>query len=758
LSQASQPQQQAPQVGHFSHPSVQLSSALSPEYLMAGGGLLNLGMFGMGGLTDLADGFGGQGGGGGGGRGGHARTGSNNWRINGPAPGAGQVTDLASAQAQLATLHQFRAQSGAPGGTHGRTPSFSGGFNPAMGGQGAYPGQFGYQQGQQQQGGGANQRKALFGSYLPQASLPPLLAAGKLVVGMLRVNKRNRSDAYVATEVLDSDIFISGSKDRNRALEGDLVAVELLDPNDVWSIKKEKEDKKKRKEEQGGIAARKPDKARDDLEVEGAQLKLIDDEEENEAAPPALAGHIVAIVERTPGQLFSGTLGLLRPSSAATKEKQQAERALREGGDGTQGQEQQARPKIVWFRPTDKRVPLIAIPADQAPADFWAEGGQESYNNRLFVACIKRWPITSLHPFGTLVEELGVIGNTEAETQALLKDCLSSATEEFGENALKCLPPLPWSIPEREYETRRDFRSTRVFSIDPPTAKDLDDALSVTPLDGGLIEVGVHIADVSHFVKMGSALDRDARKRATSVYLVQRAVPMLPPTLSEELCSLVPNVERLCYSAVFTMNKDARIIGTWFGRTIIKSCAKLAYSDAQKIIDGDSAVDASKVSGHSAEEVAADIMTLHNLAVKMRARRFEAGALRIDNVKLSFSLDEAGLPTDAVPYQTKEANRLVEEFMLAANVAVSQKIAAGLPDVALLRRHERPLDRRLSGFKARAAQMGFDVDISSSGALFASLQGITDIAKRTALETLATKSMMRAKVSRRAGIYAESDR
>ncbi|KAK0553936.1 Translational repressor, partial [Tilletia horrida] len=542
------------QVGHFSHPSIQLAS-LSPEYLLAAGGLVSLGSLGLGqgGMNEfaLADGFTTMGGGGGG-RGGHNRTGSSSWRINSNSATTGHVVDLAQAQAQLASLHHFRAQAGGAGGHGGghnkNQASFGGSFNPMLG-----PGFGGNLFGNQQGFGGnnaASQRKALFGSYLPQAALPPLLAAGKLVVGMLRINKRNRSDAYVSTEVLDSDIFISGSKDRNRALEGDLVAVELLDPNEVWSIKKEKEDKKKRKEESGVVVARKPDKAKDDLEVEGAQLRLIEDEEENDQTPPALAGHVVAIVERTPGQLFSGTLGLLRPSSAATKEKQQAERALREGGDGTQGQEPQTRPKIVWFRPSDKRVPLIAIPAEQAPSDFWDEGGQESYNNRLFVASIKRWPITSLHPFGTLVEEIGVIGNVEAETQALLKDSLASVTEDFGENVLKCIPPLPWTIPDREYEVRRDFRSeVRVFTIDPETAKDLDDAVSVRELDGGLLEVGVHIADVSYFVKVGNALDRDAKKRGTSVYLVQRAVPMLPPALSEELCSLVPGVDRLAFSA-----------------------------------------------------------------------------------------------------------------------------------------------------------------------------------------------------------------
>lgn len=728
-------------LGHMSHPSVQLSSTLSPEYLMAGGGLLNIASLTTTG-TELADGFsGGRGGG-------HGRTGSQSWRING-APGPAPVADLAQAQAQLASLHQFRSQAGGGGGGgHSKQQSFSGGFPPQMQGQFNPAGGF-VPPGQQHQQQGGQQRKALFGSYLPQASLPPLLAAGKIVVGQIRVDKRNRSDAYVSTEVLDSDIYISGSRDRNRALSGDIVAVELLDPQEVWLSKKAKEDKKKYKEEQGAIT-RKPDKAKDDVEVEGAQLGLITDEEDTEQAPPALAGHVVAIVERTPGQLFCGTIGLLRPSSAATKEKQQAERAAREGtsgagGAGDDGQIQQ-RPKIVWHRPLNKTTPLIAIPADQAPEAFWEPGGQEKYASIMVSVAIKRWPITSLHPFGTLIEEIGVMGNVEAETQAILQDNMPSANEEFSENALKCVPPSPFSIPEREYEVRRDFRQSCVFTIDPSTAKDLDDAVSVTRLDGGLLEIGVHIADVSHFVKLNSALDREARKRCTSVYLVQRAIPMLPPRLSEELCSLVPNVERLCYSAVFTMNKDARIIGTWFGRTIIKSCGKLAYSDAQSVIESGSLPEGVEVqTPHTRSRVAEDITTLHELAKIMRGRRFTEGALKINNVKLNFRLDDDGLPVDASVHHGQEANQLIEEFMLAANTAVSQRIAAGLPDLALLRRHESPIERRLKGFARRAKQMGFDIDISSAGALFASLEKISDKKSRFALESLATKGMLRAK-------------
>lgn len=192
-----------------------------------------------------------------------------------------------------------------------------------------------------------------------------------------------------------------------------------------------------------------------------------------------------------------------------------------------------------------------------------------------------------MHPFGTLVEELGPIGDIEVETSALLKDC-NFPTEDFSDNVLKCLPPVPWtcvtpifvklpnlssllsSVPDREFEVRKDLRGERVFTIDPETAKDLDDALSIKLNEDGTYDVGVHVADVSYFVKPNTALDRDARKRATSVYLVQRTVPMLPPTLSEQLCSLLPGEERLAFSVIFTMTKEAKVLKKWFGRTVVK--------------------------------------------------------------------------------------------------------------------------------------------------------------------------------------------
>ncbi|RSH85671.1 hypothetical protein EHS25_003812 [Saitozyma podzolica] len=652
----------------------------------------------------------------------HQRSGSRgmdsgNWRVSNPA-----VSDLAAAQAQLQSLSQFRA---AAGGGHSKMASFS--FPNMLPnllaattlstpvGQSLWQQQQAFQM-QLQQTTQGPQRKSLFAPYLPQASLPPLLQAGKLVVGILRVNKKNRSDAYVATDVLEADIYICGSKDRNRALEGDIVAVELLDVDEVWNTKKDKEEKKRKKEENAAYdlkPAKKLEKKKDDVEVEGQGLTLFDDEEVNDETKPTYAGHVVAVVERMPGQLFSGQLGVLRPSSAATKEKQELERREREG-DKAKKEESGERPKIVWFKPTDKRVPLIAIPTEQAPADFIDH--PDAYVDRLFVATIKRWPITSLHPFGTLVEELGPIGDAEVETSALLKDC-NFPTEEFSD--------LTVNIPEREYEIREDLRGDRVFTIDPPTARDLDDALSIKDNLDGTYTVGVHIADVSYFVKSNTSIDRDARKRATSVYLVQRAVPMLPPQLSEQLCSLQPGVDRLTFSAIFTVDKNGKV-----------SCGKLSYADAQGVIGGNTLAQA-KVEG-LASEVEKDIRALH-----IRTRRIESGAMTSDNkIRVVFSLDE-GKPVDVNAYVRTEANTLVEEFMLLANTSVAQVIANGLPEQSLLRRHEPPIERRLEGFVKRAQRLGFRMDGTSAGTLQKSFQAIDDKDAAMCLELLKRKAMQR---------------
>lgn len=481
---------------------------------------------------------------------------------------------------------------------------------PQMGGQ--------QQQQQQQQ----QQRKTLFTPYLPQATLPALLGDGQLVSGVLRVNKKNRSDAYVSTQdgLLDADIFICGSKDRNRALEGDLVAVELLDVDEVWSQKREKEEKKKRKDitdtrsgstagtnqgggngddnstgeggirRRGSLRQRPTQKKNDDVEVEGQSLLLVEEEEINDEAKPLYAGHIVAVIERVPGQMFSGTLGLLRPSSQATKEKQEAERAARDGSMSRHHDSRaQEKPKIVWFKPTDKRVPLIAIPTEQAPRDFVEK--HQDYADQIFVACIKRWPITSLHPFGTLVEKLGKMGDLKVETDALLRDN-NFSSDEFAEAVLRSINLQDWTIAKEDeaaIAARRDFRNEKVFTLDLNGSEELGNGVHVKSLPDGKIEIGIHVPDVTHFVKPNSLLDREAKKRGTAVQLANRFCALLPPKVSGEVCSLTPNEDRLTVSVVFSANPLTGAVAegdVWIGKSVVKSGGRVSLSQMDEAISG----------------------------------------------------------------------------------------------------------------------------------------------------------------------------
>ena len=489
---------------------------------------------------------------------------------------------------------------------------------------------------QQQQN--QQQRKTLFTPYLPQASLPALLSDGQLVSGILRVNKKNRSDAYVTTTDLDADIFICGSKDRNRALEGDFVAIELLDVDEVWSQKREKEEKKKRKDitdtriggstvndkaskadstsqsdaqggnesglrRRGSLRQRPTQKKNDDVEVEGQSLLLMEEEEINDEQKPLYAGHVVAVIDRIAGQMFSGTLGLLRPSSQATKEKQEAERQHRDGGSSRQQDRSQDKPKIVWFKPTDKRVPLIAIPTEQAPRDFVER--HQDYANRIFVACIKRWPITSLHPFGTLVEQLGEMGDLKVETDALLRDN-NFGPDDFSDAVLRSVGFDEWAVstetPE-ELANRRDFRSETTFTIDANGTREFDDALHIKPIGEGIVELGIHVADAAYFVKPNSLVDREAKKRGTSVFLMNRVVNMLPPKLASDLCSLCPGQERFTVSVVLHIDINTGVVDeekTWVGKGIINSSGTLTFEEVDTVIHGDSSV---KLQGATVKDI-----------------------------------------------------------------------------------------------------------------------------------------------------------
>jgi protein SSD1 len=205
------------------------------------------------------------------------------------------------------------------------------------------------------------------------------------------------------------------------------------------------------------------------------------------------------------------------------------------------------------------------------------------------------------------------------------------------------------------------LRQERIFTIDPSSAKDLDDALSVKTNDDGTYDIGVHIADVSYFVKPNTALDRDAKKRATSLYLIQRAVPMLPPILSEELCSLNFGKDRLAFSVIFTMTKEAKVTKKWFGRTMIKSSAQLSYETAQDVIDGKVLGGVPVAPEHDASAIEHDIKILHDITKVLRERRFKNGALSTDTPKLGFTLGESGKPIDCDQLVSNDAHSLVQE-------------------------------------------------------------------------------------------------
>ncbi|KAI0536553.1 hypothetical protein GGR58DRAFT_382725 [Xylaria digitata] len=627
--------------------------------------------------------------------------------------------------------------------------------------------QLGGQQSQQQQ------RKTLFTPYLPQATLPALLGDGQLVSGILRVNKKNRSDAYVSTSdgLLDADIFICGSKDRNRALEGDLVAVELLDVDEVWGQKREKEEKKKRKDitdtrtgstngngpsnatngddaaagdgsirRRGSLRQRPTQKKNDDVEVEGQSLLLVEEEEINDESKPLYAGHIVAVIERVAGQMFSGTLGLLRPSSQATKEKQEAERAARDGGRA-HDHRQPDKPKIVWFKPTDKRVPLIAIPTEQAPRDFVER--HQDYADRIFVACIKRWPITSLHPFGTLVEQLGKMGDLKVETDALLRDN-NFSSDEFSDAVLRSVGLQDWSIAKEDEATisaRRDFREEAIFTFDLAGTGELGDAVHVKTLSDGKIEIGIHVPDVTHFVKPNSLVDREAKKRGTAVHLVNRTCALLPPKIASELCTLSPGQDRLTVSIVFKVNPHTGAVAegdAWIGKSIVKSKAKLSLQDIDEAL-----ADGANFQHESAE--VKDIQILNAIAQKFQEARLGSDGEVTAPLRLLHHLDDENIPIRHNIFDTTPGTELVEELLYKANAFVAQKLASELPEKALLRRQGSPNARRLQTFVERMRALGYDIDTTSSGTLQNSLFKVDDSDIRKGMETLLVKSMLHAK-------------
>ena len=364
-------------------------------------------------------------------------------------------------------------------------------------------------------------------------------------------------------------------------------------------------------------------------------------------------------------------------------------------------------------------------------------------------AVVDEWPRGASNPIGHLVDVLGELGENDTEMHAILAEYgLPYRFEPEVENAAD---KISEEITAEDLKARKDFRNTLTFTIDPADAKDFDDALSFKKLDNGNYEVGVHIADVSHYVTPGTPVDKEAQSRGTSVYLVDRTVPMLPEKLCNKLCSLRPNEEKLTFSAVFEISPSGKIFNQWIGRTVINSDHRFNYDEAQDVIEGKE----SPVS----QELKDAINTLWDLASIFRKRRFAAGAISFERPEMKVDVDENGKPIGVHQHISKEANWLIEEFMLLANRSVAEFIATcGKMDgkarknakTFVYRIHDEPNLEKLQGLRRFAGNFGYKTTVGEGGGdqIARDLNGLLGEAKDKpefmALEMIALRSMAKA--------------
>jgi ribonuclease R/exosome complex exonuclease DIS3/RRP44 len=353
------------------------------------------------------------------------------------------------------------------------------------------------------------------------------------------------------------------------------------------------------------------------------------------------------------------------------------------------------------------------------------------------------WPANSENPFGKITHILGRPGEHNTEIHSILFDYGLPA--DFPKEVEDAAAKIPVEIHPKEIASRKDLREVLTFTIDPADAKDFDDALSFKKLPGGTYEIGIHIADVSHYVTPGSILDEEAYNRGTSVYLVDRVVPMLPEILSNNLCSLRPKEDKLTFSAVFEINNSAQVLRQWFGRTVIHSDKRYTYEEAQEIIEGKSTINDSPL--HEA------ILTLDNLAKILRKKRMKNGAITFDKVEVKFTLDKDNEPTGIRFKHSKDAHKLIEEFMLLANRKVAEFIGQskdGSPSgrTFVYRVHDLPDMDKLIELQHIISRFGYSIDLKDAGSLSKSINKLLEEVKGTPeenmIETLTIRSMSKA--------------
>ena len=383
-----------------------------------------------------------------------------------------------------------------------------------------------------------------------------------------------------------------------------------------------------------------------------------------------------------------------------------------------------------YFIPDNINMPVDILIPNQSL--LGAKTGQK------VVVKITEWSEHARNPFGEVTQILGFPGDNTVEMYSILID--QNFNPHFSEEAEKEAAEIPVTISEKEILSRRDFRDVFTITIDPADAKDFDDAISLQKLENGHYQVGVHIADVSHYVQPNTAIEEEAYKRATSVYLVDRTISMLPEKLSNIVCSLRPKEDKLCFSAVFEIDENGKIYKQWIGKTAINSDHRFNYEEVQEIIETQQ--------GLYSEE----ILTLDKIAKALRQERFSKGSINFASEEVKFILDENAKPIGVYIKENKDSNKLVEDFMLLANRKVAEligKVPQGKEAKHFVYRiHDRPLDEKINKFNTFIGKLGYSLELKSRKSLADSMNNLFDSVQgkgeQNMIETLAVRTMQRA--------------
>lgn len=387
----------------------------------------------------------------------------------------------------------------------------------------------------------------------------------------------------------------------------------------------------------------------------------------------------------------------------------------------------QMHEKFAFLRPDNARVGTdLFIPKEKLKN---AKDGDK------VLAKITVWPKSADNPYGEVVEVLSHLGSNEAEMIGILVN--QGLDYTFPDAVMSEAESVTLKLDQKEIKRRRDLRDVDTFTIDPVDAKDFDDALSYKKLENGNIEVGVHIADVSHYVRLGTAMDEEALKRSNSVYLVDRVIPMLPEQLSNVVCSLRPNEDKFSFSAVFEIDEKGKVYNQWFGKTVIHSNQRYSYEQAQEIIEG------------AEGKYQTEILVLDKIAKILRKKRLDNGAMNIESKEIRFQLDEDGNPETVVEKISKDAHKLIEEFMLLANRKVAEYVSSH-KDVSsfVYRCHDKPSPEKVALFEMFVKKFGYDVDVTNPDSISKNINHLLNDIRYTnefdLIQSMAIRSMAKA--------------